>query len=381
MSIQDERDLRDRLDGLLDGIEPNPAPVTAAVRRGSGIRLRRRISVAAGLAVIVAGAIVLPGLLRAGAPAPVAPRHYTVTVKVLGRTAPDGVIGAGTIGTNRWRVVIDRTMGDGCSVGLWVLTCGRAYGAAAGPGPAGVALTASAASGTQFEVGTVGADVSRVAISLSNGTMLSLRPVTAEGLRWVAVAAPVGTIGRAVSFVGRAEYRYAIPYLNGGVAEFATWLRPGQAGLAVVSKRVGAGKLDGISWHAAVAAGPWGFCASFVNGSSCFATAAPPRFPPAGQIVDPLTCGPLSDASGKPDGASAGVVAVPSDVKDVVLKFAGGGRLRMAAIAIAGTRVLGYAIPDHPAVAQTLEYGASGQLVHSGPGTGWGCPPGSNVVG
>ncbi len=74
-------------------------------------------------------------------------------------------------------------------------------------------------------------------------------------------------------------------------------------------------------------------------------------------------------------------MAVPSDVKDVVLKFAGGGRLRMAAIAIAGTRVLGYAIPDHPAVVQTLEYGVSGQLVHSGPGTGWGCRPGSNVVG
>ncbi len=246
MSIQDERDLRDRLGGLLDGIEPDPAPVTTVVRRGSGIRLRRRISVAAGLAVIVAAAIVLPGLLRAGVPAPAAPRHYTVTVKVLGRTAPDGVIGEGTIGTNRWRVVIDRTMGDGCSVGQWVLTCGRAYGAAAGPGRAGVALTSSAASGTQFEVGTVGADVSRVVISLSNGTMLSLRPVTAEGLRWVAVAAPVGTIERAVSFVGRAEYRYAIPYLNGGVAEFATWLRPGQAGLAVASKRVGAGNLE---WH------------------------------------------------------------------------------------------------------------------------------------
>lgn len=136
MSIQDERDLRDRLGGLLGGIEPRPAPVTAVVRRGRGIRMRRWASVAAGLAVIVAGAIVLPGLLRAGTAAPAAPRPYTVTVKVLGLTAPAGVIGEGTIGTSRWRVVIDRTMGDGCSVGPSVLTCGRAYGAAQAAAPA-----------------------------------------------------------------------------------------------------------------------------------------------------------------------------------------------------------------------------------------------------
>lgn len=77
----------------------------------------------------------------------------------------------------------------------------------------------------------------------------------------------------------------------------------------------------------------------------------------------------------------AGVMAVPANVKDVVLKFAGGGRLRLAAIAVAGTRVLGYAIRDHPAVVRTLEYGVTGQLLHSGQGTGWGCPPATSVVG
>jgi hypothetical protein len=379
VSIQDERELRGRLGALLDGVAPGPAPVSQAVRRGRGIRVRRWIGAAAGLAVIVAGAAVVPALLQAHTATPAAPLHYKVTVTKLGSSAAGGIIGAGTIGTEHWRVVLDRSLGDGCEVAAYVLTCGDAYGSPAS-GRA-VSLASSSAYDTQFEIGTVGAGVTRVAIQLSNGAVLNLRPVTAAGLRWVAVAAPLRTIRRAVSYAGDSEYRYAIPYANDGVAEFSTWLRPGQAGLPRVTKAVGAGDLDGVAWHAAVGVGPWGYCASFINGSSCFATTTVPRLLSAGQIVHSLACGPLSDGRGKNDGASAGVMAVPPDVKDVVLRFAGGGRLRLAAIAVAGTRVLGYAIADRPAVIQTLEYGVHGQLVHSGSGTGWGCPPGTGVVG
>ena len=136
------------------------------------------------------------------------------------------------------------------------------------------------------------------------------------------MAVPLRTIRRAVSYAGDSEYRYAMPYANDGVAEFSTWLRPGQAGLPRVTKVVGAGDLDGVAWHAAVGVGPWGYCASFINGSSCFATTTVPRLLSAGQIFHSLACGPLSDGSGKNDGASAGVMAVPPDVKDVVLRFA-----------------------------------------------------------
>jgi hypothetical protein len=68
---------------------------------------------------------------------------------------------------------------------------------------------------------------------------------------------------------------------------------------------------------------------------------------------------------------------VPPDVKDVVLQFADRSRVRLAAIAIDGTRVVGYAIPARPKVVRILEYGVRGQLLHSaaesGWADGWGC--------
>ena len=95
MSIQDERELRERLGGLLCGIEPSSAPVAGTMRRGKGIRMRRWISAAAGLAVIAAGAVVLPGLLHSHPAGPVAPLHYKVTVqppttRSKGRTGRSG---------------------------------------------------------------------------------------------------------------------------------------------------------------------------------------------------------------------------------------------------------------------------------------------------
>jgi hypothetical protein len=376
MSIQDERDLRARLSVLLDGVEPRLAPVPQVVRRGRGIRMRRWISVAAGLAMVAAGAALVPGLLQTHRVAPMTQLRYKVTVMTLGPTAEHGVVAAGTIGTKRWRVVVsnsggDSGPGDGCALQRYLLTCGLAYGGRLGPRQVG--LNQASEYGTQYEIGTVGAAVTRVAVRLTNGTVLNLRPVQAGGVRWIGVAAPLGAITRAVSFVGRSEYEYAVPFGNNGAAEFVTWLRPGQAGLPVASKSVGRGEYDGVAWRAAVHAGPWGYCASFANGSTCVPATGAPSLLSDGRIVAPLACGPLDTSDGKATGASAGVTAVPPGVKNVVLLFANRSRLRLTAVAIAGTRVLGYAIPARPKVVRTLEYGVHGQLLHSASVPGWGC--------
>jgi hypothetical protein len=373
MSVQDERELRDRLSTLLDGIEPRPAPVTRVVRLGRGIRMRRRISVAAGLSVIVAGAALIPGLLQSHRVAPMAKLHYKVTVTPLGPNAKRGLIGAGTIGSKRWRVVVNRSEGDGCAPQAYLLTCGFAYSSSVGPRR--VSLGSASAGSTQYELGAVGTDVTRVAIHLSNGAVLNLQPVLAGGRRWVAVAAPLRAITRAVSFVGQSEYEHAIPFDTNGMAEFVTWLGPGQTGLPVASRSVGSGEFDGVPWHAGVHTGPWGLCATYANGSACIPATSPSQLSGrlSGRIVAALTCGPLYTSSGKATGASSGVVIVPPDVKDVVLQLADGSRLRMAAIAIGGTRALGYAIPARPKVVRTLEYGVHGQLLHSASPPGWGC--------
>ncbi|HEX2819597.1 MAG TPA: hypothetical protein VHO07_05460 [Streptosporangiaceae bacterium] len=62
MRIDDEHDLRERLDRAFETINPRPAPVEGAVRRGKTIRLRRRVAAAVGAAAIVAS-----GGRRAGA--------------------------------------------------------------------------------------------------------------------------------------------------------------------------------------------------------------------------------------------------------------------------------------------------------------------------
>jgi hypothetical protein len=369
MSIHDERELRARLSVLLDSVQPSLPPVTQVVRRGRGIRMRRWISVAAGLAVIVAGAALVPGFLQQHRVSPSAPLHYKVTVTDLAGKARYGVVGAGTINNKRWRIVVTRSMGDGCAPQAYVMTCGLQYGIAVGARQ--VSLNSGFLNRTQFELGTVGAGVTRVVIWLSNRTELSLYPVKAGGQRWVAVAAPLRTITRAVSFVRNSQYQYALPYLAGGTADFVTWLRPGEAGLPVANVPVGSGELDGVSWHASVHTGPWGYCVSAPNGSTCIPAASPPQLLGNGKLLS-LACGPLYTSNGKQTVGSSGVKVVPPDVKDVVLRFADGSRLRLAATAVAGTRVFGYALPARPAVVQTLEYGATGLLLHSIAG-GWPC--------
>jgi hypothetical protein len=371
MSIQDERELQDRLGGLLDGVEPGAAPVARTMRRGRGIRMRRWISAAAGVAVLAAGAVVLPGLIQGHRTvAPVASRHYKVTVKALGPTAKAGVIGAGTINNKHWQIVVDKTLGEGCTSTLYRLTCGPGYGSSVGLRE--VSLNGATAAGVQFQMGTVGPDVTRVVIQLSDGTELDLRPITAYGHRWVAVAAPVHAMVRAQSFIGRSEYLYAVAYQASYYSEFVTWLRPGQPGLPRAARQLGSGKIAGVPWEASVSVGPWGYCVQFADGGTCLPNAASLQPPLIGKPLQQLTCGGIDNSKGKQIGV-AGVVAIPAGVKNVVLKFADGSHLRLVAIPVAGVRTIGYAIPHRPKVVRTLEYGFAGQLVGSVSGTNWGC--------
>jgi hypothetical protein len=64
MSIVDERDLRQQLDGVLDAIMPPDAPVKAAARKGKFIQAGRSLGVVAGLAVVAGIGVGIPGLLN-----------------------------------------------------------------------------------------------------------------------------------------------------------------------------------------------------------------------------------------------------------------------------------------------------------------------------
>jgi hypothetical protein len=358
MSIQDERALRARLGGLLETIDPAPVPAARVIRRGRMIRMRRWVSAAAGVAVLAAGGAFLPGLIRDNGAAPMGAQHYTVTVQHLGSTAKGGVVGAGTIDNKRWRVVLDKAFGDGCSPRPYLLMCGSTYNVPAAPRE--VNLGAIGGDGTQFQLGTVGADVTRVVIRLSNGTALDLRPVSAFGHRWIAVETPSGATVEAESFVGRTEYRYAVAYVTNGFAQFAAWLRPGQRGLRRASASVGSGSVGGVTWQASVKIGPWGYCTSAAGGGSCAATA---ELPAIGQKLLQFVCAPLYWAGSTKQVGAASVVVLPRGVKNLVLRFADGSQLRLVATYVGGTRAIGFGLPKRPGVVRAEEYGFAGQFL------------------
>jgi hypothetical protein len=88
MSIVDERDLSERLSGVLDAITPSPAPVGATLRNGKLIRARRNIGITAGLAVAAGLVVAAPGLLHQPARPGVSPVRPMVMERQLCPSVP-----------------------------------------------------------------------------------------------------------------------------------------------------------------------------------------------------------------------------------------------------------------------------------------------------
>jgi hypothetical protein len=83
MSVLDERELTERLSGVLDAITPSPAPVGAALRNGKIIRARRNITLTAGLAVAAGFVVAMPALLHQPGRPEATPVRPTVMVRQL----------------------------------------------------------------------------------------------------------------------------------------------------------------------------------------------------------------------------------------------------------------------------------------------------------
>ena len=91
MSTVDERDLGERLSGVLDAITPSAAPVAATLRTGKLIRARRNIGITAGLAVAAGFALAAPALVHQPARPAGTPVRPTVMVRPLCLSVPHGV--------------------------------------------------------------------------------------------------------------------------------------------------------------------------------------------------------------------------------------------------------------------------------------------------
>jgi len=363
MSVNDERELRRRLGGVLEAVVPSPAPVAATVRRGRLIRIRRQVAVAAGLAVVVGVAAAAPGLLRPASREPQAAAKAKITVKQLGPRATGGVIGSGSINGKRWRLVVQREGSAGAaSKDLCFLVSGAVSGAEAcyGVTPASGGRSDPADFNTiggrpaQVQYAVVSAQVTRLAVTLAGGTVLELHPTEAYGQRYVAFAIPLPlAIDRVVAYAGRAEISHTIPLNTAGGDSIGAWLGPGQAGPPRVRRVVGSGIADGTSWSQSVHAGPWGYCFTGPIGG-CFDTVARSL----GNRVASITGG----GSGATNWAFGTASAAVSYVR---ASLSGGHSVRAATVDVGGPRFFAFAIPKGQRLVSVRWYTASGHQIAS----------------
>jgi hypothetical protein len=361
VSIQGEQELRSRLGGLLDDIEPSPAPVARTVRRGRGLRRRRLAGAAAGVAVIVAAAALLPGLLRpASRVSPSEQLHYKITVQRPNRGWASGTIAAGVTDGRPWKFVASGTHDFPVISVRGRVGMSQFDNEWSRPAPASLlSETGSGHPGFVEIFGTVSPSVTRLVVDLRGGTAVTLKPVASKAKRWVGLIIPSGVpVVRAIAYSGDRELAYAVPF---HAIELNVWWPAGQTGPARVTKVIGSGVVSGLAWHVTAEIGPWGYCYVYQNGSVCEDSRSSPEVVPTSKVVAYMSCGPIKDST----APYLGIAAARTSVRTVVISFSDGSSASFHTVLVSGGRVFAYVVPKHVSVTGTHEYGAAGQLVGS----------------
>lgn len=313
MSIHDERDLRDQLGAALGGLAPGPLPLTAVVRQGRMVMVRRRVAVAACVAVLAAAGVVATTLAREiGKPGP-AGGQFHVTVQAPGRGAPPGLIATGRLGKLRWRITGKR---EGPGHRGTCLGINGSFGCTNG-GPDRVRLTGALASldfgiGRHPEAftGSVRGDVTRLRLDLSNGQAVNLFPVKVFGQRYagyIGIVLPrAAVITRITGYAGHREIGYEIPFTKFASIVEPILLKPGQPALPRPhTYLIGSGKVQGRNWKEHLYIGPWGSCVGHAFGGGDCVPAA------SRDLVGDVLVRNISEAFGTNSTAVAVFAAAP----------------------------------------------------------------------
>jgi hypothetical protein len=361
MSIQEDQELRQRLDMLLSDIEPRPAPVALAMRQGKGIRMRRWGAAAIGFAFVAGGAAVLPAVLHTArsAPSPNAALRYSVTVHSPGKNARPGLIAYGTQDGNRWSVVISGRGANESVVGTGTNSIALSAAVETTPAPVAVVSVGGGQGGGLTIVGAVAGQVTTVAMTLPGDRVFALKPVRYLDQRFVAIVIPAGVpIVRAAAYEGSRELAYSVPYDR---VSLVSWWRPGQATPARLTETIAAGRADGLLWRYVAQFGPWGYCYAGPGGSDCMDGAnLIPRSAPRGTVAM-MSCGAIGN--GSPGNPTSVLASVPVRVRQVALRFSGGSTDRVGAVGVGGASVIGYLIPAGQHVLHATMYGTAGRTI------------------
>lgn len=277
--LTDEELLRDRLSRLLERVSAGPVPVDAVLRKGKHMRIGHRILAAT--AVVVAGTAVAAGAtgliqMHKHHSAPTVPNkpHHRQRFPVLRVFKPadrarDGVIAEGTSKgqdwNGTWRIWIDTHTGKVYAgiVGFKRWTVGSLSKSEHVDG-----ITTYHGANIEAwdgEYAVVAPNVTRIVVTLNSGQRLTEYPVASAGHRWVGILTPLELyVTTETAYSGGTELGHMVNF-NG---EPVTWLKPGQSGPSVQSRRVGAGTVpihSRLRWSAVVQAGPWGYCISLTG--------------------------------------------------------------------------------------------------------------------
>lgn len=275
MNQDNEQTIRQQLRDELGSLEVPPAPVIAVTQRGKAIRARRR-ALAAGLAAVVAAALLAARFIGAPGPGP-----GTVTLNQPSPHAPGGVFASGTANGNPWRLAVRNIAADPGT--RWCLPAVMFNGRDGdllfknGPGVASFGNPAFFSHIPRFPgIGAVftqvAPDVTRLAATFPGGRRLAVSPV------WVSAC------GQRFHLAG-----FAFPMREAGATTLATYTTAGfDEGLNVdlriaatnvpdgiwvdwdmssadmsaskAAAAIGAGTVAGQSWRIKTALGLFGQC-------------------------------------------------------------------------------------------------------------------------
>jgi len=352
-------DLNERLNEALDEITPRPAPVAGAIRHGKRIQWRRRAVAGAGVAAVVAAAVIIPRSLHVTAAPPPTGGQYTVTVQPPSPHAPAGQIATGTVNGMHWALSLQPCPSSGSHQMYCFTTLSddrQMQGLESvdkalilNDGTTPVSLGDLGEPRYQLRYGAVRTDVTYLKVYLGNGTVLTLRPLLVDGFRMVAFAAPAGVQMTVTAYGSAGEIATATPFVQPGqAAVFNTWLRPGQPGLPVSDGVIG----SGANWTAKAYIGPWGICLSGSAGdSTCFT--------PSGA----LTTGVLAISGG--DKQVVFGSATPQ-VARMVFTLPHGQAVTVRPVTVGGYRFIAFSAPADKSGMTWTAYDDTGKVVATG---------------
>ncbi len=291
MTGTEDAELRQRMRGLLQVIEPPPAPLDTIARRGRGIRLRRAGAAVGclGLAGIIAAAALL---VPRSSPEPTLP----VTVPANGTAGPGGVFASGTADGHAWRLAVQNIADPGYRCLPAVTINGTDADPVYPDSGNGAAVTlGSADPGVAFAFVQVPADIG--ALIVNGRERVSAVTATACGDRYhiVGFAYPLTTVLRltvsnpppgpsTVYFVPVPVASPEPPATAHTPQTTGMWNNVGSTSAETASATLATGTTSGQSWGIRLLFGAGGDCYEFSANS--------PGTPDMG------ACGPVSTPSG-----------------------------------------------------------------------------------